>query len=275
MKSFFNTLSGGIFMNTARSFNIPKALLPYQSLIRANTLLCAKLSFSNSPSSYTGSKLGGIPFLDPYSSIPKDKYGMPMSLLAQINFEEFDLEPPFPQNGILQFFIDQQFGNTQLPKESEEFIIKYIHPPKETNTPLPNQEVIPMHPEFPILRELTVSSETVLDPVSSLDFRYQYSYPKEINSRLVTEDERTFEEVYFEKFLGADPKIGGYPYFIHNDFRIANPAFKKYDTLLLQILTDDLYDIIYRDSGIISFFISTQDLTNLNFSNVYMHTEEY
>lgn len=262
-------------MNIEGNFHLPKTLLPFKSVIEASTLLCAKLSFSNSPSSYIGSKLGGIPYLDPFSSIPQDIDGIPMSLLAQINFEEFNLEPPFPPNGIVQFFVNKQFGNTQLPKEFEGFLIKYIQQPKETGTPSPNQEVISTHSEFPILRELTVLNETVLDPVSSLDFRYQCSYPKEINNSIVTEDERTFEEVYFENFLGADPKIGGYPYFIHNDFRIANPAFKKYDILLLQILTDDRYDVAYRDSGIISFFISTQDLSNLNFSNVYMHTEEY
>lgn len=42
--------------------------------------------------------------------------------------------------------------------------------------------------------------------------------------------------------------------------------YNKYNTLLLQIDTDD--DIMWGDSGIANFFINKEDLENKNFKNI-------
>lgn len=260
-------------MNPIKLYEIPKHLIPFKHLIDQTTKESIKLKFTHTLPFVHNSKIGGIPYMDTYSTIPKDRFGQPMQLLIQINFEEFNLSKPFPANGLLQIFVNKDFGKLENNKELDHFCIKFIHFKRPTNTPMQFSKEGEINKNFPIQKQFKIVGETSLEPVSSLDYRYNEFYP--FDKKQITEDERTFEEIYFEAFLGAEHKIGGYPYFIENDFRITNTKLKKHDTLLLQLVTDDEHFINYRDSGIISFFIESEQLAKLNFSNVYMHVEDY
>lgn len=261
-------------MSSIKLYELPQHLIPYKHLIDRTTKESVKLSFCNQLPLVHNSKIGGTPYSDTYSTIPIDRLGQKMNLLVQINFEEFNLSKPFPKNGLLQIFINKDFGNVGNSNEHDHFSIKFI-PFQQTNeTPIQFSKEDKVNENFPIQRQFKLIGETSLEPVSSLDYRYNECFTFE-KSKQITEDERTFEEIYFETFLGAEHKIGGYPYFIENDFRLTNSKLKKYDTLLLQLVTDDAHFINYRDSGIISFFIESEQLVKLNFSNVYMHVEEY
>ncbi|WP_449443775.1 DUF1963 domain-containing protein [Ureibacillus acetophenoni] len=50
---------------------------------------------------------------------------------------------------------------------------------------------------------------------------------------------------------------------------------RRFDTLLLQIISNDEENIMWGDSGIIKFFINKQKLLNLDFSDIYFIAEQY
>ena len=261
-------------MYPIKLYELPKHLIPFKHFIDQTTKESVKLTFSNDLPFAINSKIGGTPYTDTYAEIPKDRFGQTMQLLIQINFSEFNLSEPFPASGLLQIFVNKDFGKSDMKKDMDYFSIKFSHLPATTDRPMEFSKEQEVQKYFPIQKQLKIVGKPSLEPVSALDYRHGQCYPPDMLQQ-VTEDERTFEEIYFETFLGAEHKIGGYPYFIENDFRLADTKLKIYDTLLLQLVTDDAHFINYRDSGIISFFIESEQLAKLNFSNVYMHVEEY
>ena len=70
-------------------------------------------------------------------------------------------------------------------------------------------------------------------------------------------------------------KMGGYPYFIGEDIRKNDLSRQTYDTLLLQIISDDELDIMWGDCGVLKFFINREKLEKLDFSDVLLFTEDY
>jgi uncharacterized protein YwqG len=258
-------------MDTIKKNRIPESLLPYKHLIDATNNQSYLLQFHPASELSTLNQIAGNPFIDQYSSIPKDDNGKDMLLLAQIDFNEIPLQQPFPQDGIVQFFVNKDFGKPHFQKQSEQFFVRYIehsllnHGPLSSFLPLNRIASAPIPYKF--------SGFLTEEPVSSFDYRYKTYFNE--TDRIISSDERTFHEIYTMSFLGAEHKIGGYPYFIQEDFRANNEQLQKYNTLLLQLVTDDEYEIGYRDSGIISFFIEEANLINNNFTDVYMHTEHY
>lgn len=258
-------------MDTTQKNRLLQSLLPYKHLIEATNKKSYLLKFHHDSELSTLNQIAGNPFIDRYSSIPKDDTGIDMLLLAQIDFSEIPLQQPFPPNGIVQFFVNEDFGKHHYLKQNEQFFVRYIAQSLICNeTSNSYSHTIPIA-SVPIPYKFL--GVLVEEPVSAFDYQFE-AYFKERN-QIITADERTFREIYTMAFLGADHKIGGYPYFIHEDFRSKHPQLKKYDTLLLQLVTDDEYKIGYRDSGIISFFIEEKRLLNKDFSDVYMHTEHY
>lgn len=259
-------------MNTIKNKRLRDNLHPYQHLIDSTNKESFLLQFEPIADSTSLNRIGGHPFVNSHHSIPKDDRGQDMLLLAQIDFERVPLNQPFPQNGIVQFFVNADFGKVNFQKQNEQFSVRYI----ESNLLNEKTQTIP-----PIHRKhiasapipYTFSGIVNEEPVSFFDYRYK----KHFNgfNKIISDDERTFEDIYTICFLGAEHKIGGYPYFIHEDFRSKHAHLKKYDTLLLQLVDDDEYKIGYRDSGIISFFIEEEKLLKRDFTDVYMHKEHY
>lgn len=63
----------------------------------------------------------------------------------------------------------------------------------------------------------------------------------------------------------SNHKIGGYPYFTQNDVLLDK---KHFDTLLLQIDTDDENGIMWGYCGVGNFFIKKENLQSLQFSTI-------
>ena len=74
------------------------------------------------------------------------------------------------------------------------------------------------------------------------------------------------DEKYYERFETWGHKLLGYPAFTQSDPRYYNKEYSKYNTLLLQIDTDE--NIMWGDSGVANFFIDKEDLENNNFNNI-------
>ena len=73
---------------------------------------------------------------------------------------------------------------------------------------------------------------------------------------------------------GQGSKLGGYPFFTQEDPRTYGD-YPTFDTLLLQIDTDDELDIMWGDSGVANFFIALEDLKKRNFSKVLYNWDCY
>ncbi|MEY0874488.1 DUF1963 domain-containing protein, partial [Providencia manganoxydans] len=58
------------------------------------------------------SRVGGMPYLPLNEKYPTNSEGMPLKLLAQINFAQMPKLENYPEKGILQFFIggDDLYG---------------------------------------------------------------------------------------------------------------------------------------------------------------------
>ena len=258
-------------MDIKKSYRIMESLLPYKHLIDATNIQSYVLRFYPPSKLVTLNQIAGSPYVDYYHSTPKDDTGTDMLLLAQIDFSEIPLQKPFPPSGIVQFFVNEDFGKHHLPKQNEQFFVRYIenstiNDKKSNATSHKNHiESVPIPYKF--------SGSIKEEPVSIFDYRFKTFFNEP--DQIISQDERTFHDIYMMAFLGADHKIGGYPYFIHEDFRSKHTHLQKYNTLLFQLVTDDEHNIEYRDSGIISFFIEAEKLLNKDFTDVYMHTEHY
>ncbi|MGN7479835.1 YwqG family protein [Solibacillus silvestris] len=257
---------------------IPKELVNYHSSLSHSAEQAAILKPVKQPAFLHESKFAGLPFLTHKMEHPKDNQNRYMIFLAQLNFSEIQLAKPFPEDGILQFYIPQQcYEKVKLHSEYCHFKVQYIPYSGHYNHFIHDftyLEDINLS-NFPIQQEMKLISTTRFEPVSAMDYRLNNYFNPEIMNVAITLDDRSFQDVYLESYLAAEHKIGGYPYFIHQDFRKNSAYLQRYDTLLLQIVSNDEQNIMWGDSGIISFFINSTKLAQCDFSDIYFHIEEY
>lgn len=261
-----------------KSIFIPKELNYFHAHLKNSAEQVAILNPLNQPAFLHESKLAGLPFLTNEMEHPKDEKNQFMLFLAQINFAELQLESPFPQDGLLQFYISQKcYEKVKHRSENRHFKVQYL--PQHQNYDTFIHDFTYLNEvdlsQFPIQYEMKLEANTKFEPVSATDYRLENFFDPLIMNASITLDERSFGDVYLESYLAAEHKIGGYPYFIHEDFRKNSTYLQQYDTLLLQIVSNDEQNIMWGDSGIISFFINLKKLQRLDFSDIYFHIEEY
>lgn len=264
--------------NYEKSIYIPKELINFHTCLTQSAEQVAILNPIRQPAFMHESKFAGLPLLTHEMVHPKDDQNQYMLFLAQINFAEIKLEQPFPEDGILQFYISQQcYDNVKYRSQSGHFKVQYL--PESENLEHYIHDFTYLNgvnlTHFPIQHEMKLRATTQFEPVSATDYRLNDYFNPEIMHTAITLDDRSFEDIYLESYLAAEHKIGGYPYFIHEDFRKQSLYLQHYDTLLLQIVSNDEQKIMWGDSGIISFFINSEKLANRDFSDIYFHIEEY
>lgn len=269
-------------MNQNVHLDLPIELEGIRSSIEDSLLPFNKIHPCPKRTSLLDSKFSGIAYLPQQHSYPKDINGMQMLLLAQINFSQIKLVHPFPKEGMLQFFISPTIFNTNQTVEEHffqhYFKVRYLTkvlPLEDINTKLSYIEQ-PHLESFPIGEEMGLIFSPGFEPVSAMDYRIEEFLSKPLSHYLSSlSEEKSIEDIYFEHFLGAEHKIGGYPYFIYHDTRKNSPFLRRFDTLLLQIISNDEENIMWGDSGIIKFFINKRKLLNLDFSDIYFIAEQY
>ncbi len=252
------------------AFSIPKILVPFQGQLEKSALHFTEIIIKKDIPGMAASKFAGFPYLPKTRQYPKDFNGRAMRLLAQINFSEFSFPVPFPQQGLLQFFVSENAYNfSDTVTRQDDFLVQYYESANEDSTThFPN-----MNASFPIEKEYALKYVLRSEPVSATDYRLSHFIPNA--SSYIFEDGQTFEDVYLSTFLGANHKIGGYPYFIEDDFRKNSPFLQRYDTLLLQIISNDEEGIMWGNSGVVSFFINREKLSQLDFTDIYFYSEQY
>ena len=208
------------------------------------------------------SKVGGMGYIPHDSNFPTNSKGNQLRLLAQIDCSEVQLEE-FPKKGLLQFWL----GGTDLygcdfdnPTNQDDFRVIYY---PEVDKTVTEEEIKSkfVHNETdddnfytPVLAECGMSFEPSEDRYIDYD-AIEDDYDDDEDSY---DDERWTENFY--------SKIGGYPTFTQDEPRDEQQQ-KEYDFLLLQ-LDSEFEKILWGDIGIGNFFISSEKLRNLDFSDV-------
>lgn len=229
----------------------------------------------------TDSKFGGYPYWNPKLPYPVDGAGEKLVLLAQINFDQFPVDEPLPQGGMLQFFVGQD----------DIFGADGAHPDRQTNFRVVYHETIdrsvtvqqlkplnlPTHADldyFPVLKSAAVTLER---GVSCTGLSVELF--REVTHAL-TGEEMTGQSPY--RYLGDEDfryfidhlstgghRMLGWPYFTQEDPR---PENSPYDTLLFQIDSDGSREadyVLWGDSGVANFFINLEDLKRRDFTKVF------
>lgn len=264
-------------MSSAKPFMMPDEFLPIQLNLQSSACETTILTPIAIQPTTTQSKLAGYPYLPQNEQPALDQEGQPMLLLAQLNFADIIAPPDFPSEGILQFFIAQNcYERYSLEQARSLFSVRY-YPTITNNTEIVTPDFLrhANFTNFPIKYEQSVLSYTQIEPVSATDFRLPHYIDPFFLAQPFTTGGQTLHDIYFEYFLSADHKIGGYPYFIEEDIRLEDPSFYQYDTLLFQLISNDAQSIMWGDSGVISFFINAEKLKQRDFSDILFYAEDY
>ncbi|MEI4803865.1 YwqG family protein [Bacillus sp. FJAT-51639] len=254
---------------------IPEQLKSYKEDILKSLKPTLKMTGKVGTTELWGSKIGGDPYLLIGEELPKNKQGEALRLLAQINFEDVPHIDSMPTQGILQFFVDAtddlvgaDFDN---PTTQEGFRVIYRQDIIKDKSKLVtefNYDIGEDEEEFISPLEAELVFEERLQPVTTCDYRFGSEFLVGFEGEKEVQDgDRTVElwELYVDHMSNIGHRIGGYPFFTQYDPRDEG---SKYDTLLLQIDTDDDLGIMWGDSGVANFFINKDDLARLDFSDV-------
>ncbi|KRG11075.1 hypothetical protein ACA30_21235 [Virgibacillus soli] len=262
---------------------LPQPLQPYADALAKTKKPCLIIHGKIGKTTPLQSKFAGNPYwlkADPY---PTTKKGEPLRLLAQINFNDIETIPNYPEEGILQFFVaDDDVYGLDFDDGTNQDTFRVVYHEKVESDPSKWLSNFPVFAEddhyFPINKECALTFERSEELMSSNDYRFNKL--TNLNSLLESEEDEdydTYDEIidaYSEVVKEQGSKLGGYPFFTQEDPR-AYGDYLTFDTLLFQIDTDDELDIMWGDSGVGNFFIAYEDLKKRDFSKVLYNWDCY
>ncbi|MBQ8959727.1 MAG: DUF1963 domain-containing protein [Ruminococcus sp.] len=254
---------------------------------------CVRLTVEKGEAGIFGSKLGGTPYFPKDMEFPlgrKNAYkDQPLTLLAQLNFEELPHIPDFPEKGILQLFIA---GDDLYSMASEcwgeplgaqdNFRVIYHENIIRDESQLLSAEEIPQYTgggevllPFTGQYRLVPAKPDTMDP-NAHDFRFEEVFIRCYNElaeepikSLWDLGDEVCDELYSPEF--PDAVLGGYPVFTQEDPRSCK-ALGGFDTLLFELNSvydrENGIDIMWGDSGTGAFFIPRESLKALDMSRV-------
>ncbi len=207
------------------------------------------------------SKFGGVPYLPKNIEYPSTKEGKPLYLLAQINFVDAPFLEPFPRDGLLQIYIEDNelYGMGYGGEESSYKILYIPHP--ENYDDYQDLSFLKTPEGFPIEYPHILNFYNTQKPVSALNPNFSEIFEKYIKE---DDEEPDFCDLYsllIDDFNSH--QIGGYPSFVQDGPYLENEG--NYE-VLLQIDSDN--HINFGDAGIATFLILKEDLKKLDFSKV-------
>lgn len=254
----------------AFQLNLPLAMEPFrekllgtrQSFIRAT----ARPARNVKP---WESKVGGQPYLLKSASWPTAPDGRELFFLAQLNFAEMPPLSPFPDKGILQFFIldDDLYGMDFEEGENQDTFRVLFYPEVVQNeaalqsgpSMLRDFEELPHHPDecYPLIFSLEEEVAAITD------YRFDQLFGADFFRQFGTREWDVMDE-FGKAVRPQGHKIGGYAYFTQDDPRRADDPM----LLLFQLDSDELMDLMWGDMGVGHFFIREKDLLARDFSRV-------
>lgn len=253
--------------------DLPKELEPYrEDIVASSRTFTRVLPDKQRQTLPWESKVGGIPYQPKDSAFPVGSSGLPLRFLAQLNFSEMPALSPFPDKGIVVFYIDDAplFGmNPEDPGRQLDYRVLFFpdanqdHNALRLDYPLDSPyDYLPHHPEisFPLLFE---RAEEVA-PVT--DYGFWERFGQDFFQRFGASSWDVLE-AYEKQFRSDGHKVGGYAYFTQDDPRtLADPHL-----LLFQLDSDQPMDLIWGDTGVAHFFIREKDVRDQRFSSVWFN----
>jgi len=246
------------------------------------------------------SKFRGMPYLPEGAAYPLDPHGLPLTLLAQLNFEEMPALEGYPRKGILQFFISGE--------ESREHVWGMLSGRDEPYDPMryfasmqdqkyfrvicrpevirdrkrlaqPPGMLYALQGFLPITEEARLSFRRSRGPVLVDDYRFARTFGEDARPFFARFGEREQEiaqgyiDFSYERSIG---KVGGYASFVQGDPRSIRPDEDW--LLLLEIESADPGDgveILWGDGGVANLLIRREDLRKLDFSRVVYYWDNH
>lgn len=233
------------------------------------------------PTTWWQSKTGGLPYLPKGVEFPTTLEGKELFFLAQINFTEVPRLRPFPESGILQFYIndDEWYGADPLhPSSGYNFRVLYFEQVltdekllERDFSWLRNYNDLPLDPDKSYPLEFELQEEVV--PLSD------YQFVKLLGDDFfVPFGDRQWEimDAYTKMNNSGGHKMGGYAFFAQQDprYRLTEPLGSSWE-LLFQLDSDPRINCMWGDMGVGNFFIRKNELTSLDFSKVMYHWDAY
>ncbi|MFC3158458.1 Uncharacterized protein YwqG [Chryseobacterium arachidis] len=226
---------------------------------------------------FKSSKYLGYPFIPLSMEYPKDIKGNVLIPTIQINFAEIPKTDWFPDKGILQIFLSQDFDF-----KNEDCFVQYIteeqlKEPHIEDFSFLKDEFYRSNP-FKSIYSLAFGQSTCWASATDSSYAFRCEefndlHIEEFMVELFDEDEDTYEEFYdFFTSESMGSKIGGYGYFVYGDVRQIKRELKDHQ-LLLQIDGSDESVYNAEQNVYMHLFISKEDLKNLDFNNVYVDWE--
>ena len=225
------------------------------------------------------SRFGGAP-VD--KEAPLDGEGKPMKLLAAIWCSEVHGVPDFPARGVLRFYIadDDTYGEDfEHPSEQSGFRILYDEDEDAFDASLRDDPTV--SGDFPIRHVLPLRLTPAMGSIRSSDYRFKSAVHEALTKTGIADGDALVLNIKEEDFIMdqnayAGHRIGGYPCFEQEDPRGYDPSLRKYDTLLLQIVSHTMPNedgierelIMFGDEGGCQFFIPREKLIARDFSDV-------
>lgn len=240
------------------------------------------------------SKFGGVPYVANDDIIPVDSDNNQLALLAQINCDELPENDLYPKVGLLQFWIARS-SNFGLDNR-DSYCVKYIPNIDESVSErdiLEKYDILDensneVHSPFKNKNaSFSLTFEKGISTITSTDCHFedialktiQDLFPNEQISDLYDDLDNDVYSTLFKSFEGVQHAIGAYPTFTQWDPR--NPDDTAvYDVMLLQIESmwsndSNENEIMWGDSGVANFFIDSEKLEKLDFTDVLFNWDSF
>lgn len=214
-----------------------------------------------------GSRIGGPAAFLPDGKWPISKNGHPMIFLAQINFAEIPKLPDYPETGLLQIFVADEypFGlDFDEALDGEKKIIWHEYPEKAS--------LIINPPNDPKAKSPYQSTDVWMNG-RAITFKREDMRPDWVHWTIEEKlkefyhkpnDDEVFESLFdFEKPFAH--YVGGYPSFTQGDIRSID-RYPDYDRVLFQMGCDE--NVMWGDAGEAMFMVTREDLLARKFDNV-------
>lgn len=252
------------------ALTLPPALEPYRAQLLQTRMPFIRVKAQASRSTtWWESKVGGLPYLPKGVAYPTAPDGRELFFLAQLNFADMPRLSPFPEKGILQFYIydDDLYGMDFDDGENPDtFRILYFPDPLADETALQTQfsrirdyDLLPHHPEES--HPLVFEAAEELAPAT--DYRFWQTFGADFFQQFGEQEWDILNE-FNRSVHSTGHKVGGYAYFTQDDPRRPEDPM----LLLFQLDSDEGMDLMWGDMGVGHFFIRESDLNARNFGRV-------
>jgi uncharacterized protein YwqG len=276
-----------------RPTSLPQELVEYKPMIAASKKSYIRIDLQKAAGlAITASKFLGTPYVAKGQAYPKDKDDRPLVLLAQINFADVPKYSDFPQQGILQFYIQPDGSQTHIwgmNMSSKPDFFRSLHQPDyfrviyhPTIGEAANPTEIPQYQSdgMPIDTEAALSFKLDTESVNADDYQFEQYFGASVTDFFEKNKGIPEEKIvdFYDYLVNHAPaKIGGYGRFVQRDPRTYAPDKADW-IVLLNIESTSIPgggEILWGDAGIGTFLIRKQDLAKRDFSNVAYYWDNH